>query len=424
MTEEECITAIYASWQKAQAHQDWNVPDRDKRHPEFTAPWLSRPVKVPTVLVTGSKGKGSTARMLAALLSQKGPCGLFTSPHVRQFRERIQVDGRMIPREDFIRLTQAVLQDLETVDLAPGQCLSPIGIQAMVARRYFAEQGVAFQVFECGKGVQYDDVGNIPHQWAIITPIFQEHVRELGPELVDIARDKAHILTPGTRQVFLALQEPAVLGVLLERAAQYGTKVSLYGRDFLARYVDQERGRLCFEVQTDTEPACNVCLNTTAAFQARNAALAVAAAQAILEGPVSTEALSQLGFPGRQEILRKEPFLILDACIHEQAARQLARTLKERGIKEAILVLAVPDDKDFLGVARTLAPYVRQIRVAKISADHYVITPHQLEVLQVLGLPLSWHDSIASALCDTTGPVVIAGTAAAARDVYPCIKEE
>lgn len=154
MTCEQAVDYIYASWQKADPDRQWDVPDSRKRHPELTASWLSKPVSVPTALVTGSKGKGSTARMLAALLEKQGPCGLLTSPHILDFRERIRLGGSMIGCRDFSRLVGEAKACLDTVAVPSGQFISPIGSQAMTARLYFEENHAAFQVFECGKGVQ------------------------------------------------------------------------------------------------------------------------------------------------------------------------------------------------------------------------------------------------------------------------------
>lgn len=424
---EQALEYVYASWQKAAPDERWDVPDCRKRHPEFTRPWLSAPVSVPAALVTGSKGKGSTARMLSALLNETGRCGLLTSPHLLDFRERIQLAGSMIGCSDFARFVTRVKSRLDTVSVPQGQFVSPIGIQAMAARLYFDENDAAFQVFECGKGVQFDDVGSIPHQTAVMTPVFREHLRELGGSLEAIARDKAHILQPGTRTLILARQEPVVRQIILDRAALLGVQVLEYGQDFRISSLRRDNDGIRFDVQTPHHAYRDVFLPTLAKFQAENCALALMAAQVMMGKPARPAAMAGLRFAGRQEVLSRSPLWLLDACINRESAQQLADSLTALDVKDALVILAVPDDKDPTQTARILAPFAGEIRICPVRSGHYRISPVQCRLLSDLEIPVTWRSSLEEALADDMPPetseapgsraVVLAGTTAFVSDV-------
>ena len=193
MTRAEAENYIYESYLKTEKEWDYSMPDSKKRHPEFSKPILeslNHNSRIPTVLVTGSKGKGSVACMIAQILSGSGNVGLMTSPHILKFNERFRVNGNCITDEEFCKLTEKTKELFAPVreTLQPGECISPIGIQCALALQFFGHHQTDYRVFECGKGVKFDDVNQIFHEYAVINSILLEHTRELGNTLSEIKR--------------------------------------------------------------------------------------------------------------------------------------------------------------------------------------------------------------------------------------------
>ena len=149
------------------------------------------------VLVTGSKGKGSTASFISSLLQANGyKTGLFTSPHYFSFNERIQVNGEAISDADLIRLANQIAPFVNKCmnELTANEYLGPIGIALAIALLYFKEQNVDYIILEAGKGGKYDDTNVVHNQWAVITPILREHIDELGPTISQIIEHKLGII--------------------------------------------------------------------------------------------------------------------------------------------------------------------------------------------------------------------------------------
>ncbi len=153
--------------------------------------------------------------------------------------------------------------------------------------------------------------------------------------------------------------------------------------------------------------------------------------------PSDPALLKSLNFAGRQEVLRRSPLWLLDACINRESACQLADSLRALDVKDALLVLAVPDDKDPTGTARILAPFAGEIRICPVTSGHYRITEDQCRILWNLGVPVNWCPSMDAALADRPWetvcardpvrqdcPVILAGTTAFVSDVYRWMQKQ
>lgn len=169
--------------------------------------------------ITGSKGKGTVARLAAARLAAAarleadgGPVGLFVSPNELDQADRIRIDGTPIPRAELIRLYETFAPDLARAKaaLTGGRYLSPFGIFLLIALAWFRENGVAWQVLEGGRGAAHDEVGRLPAETAVVTSIFLEHQDQIGPSLRDIAADKLAI-AEGAAATILGPEVPGVL---------------------------------------------------------------------------------------------------------------------------------------------------------------------------------------------------------------------
>ena len=431
MNRKEAEDLVYASYMRAAAYQNYGDRDALRRKPELTKEMIRSRAKAPSLLVTGSKGKGSVANMIAAILQQHGKVGLMTSPHIADFRERFRINGRMIEEASFARLMSQLEPEIRSLDakLPSDECISPMGIQAALALQWFGEEGTDFNVLECGKGARFDDVVNVPHTYAVINSIFLEHTRELGGSLEEIAFDKAHIISGTEECVFVGPQEPQALAVIRQRAEALRVPVRCYGMDFRAENIRFSRDGMHFDVVTGAKCYENLCVPLLGEHQARNAALAVAACRGIA-GELDVEevrrALASLVWPGRMEILSKEPFVLLDACINSASCGNVKQVLKELGIDRAAVVIGIPDDKDYAGVAREMAPLTGTMILTASGNPHYVFTDRQRVQLQEEGLAVCREacsgEAIARALASGL-PVVILGTTSLVAEVEQLFHE-
>ena len=398
------IDQLYHSYLKAVPYFAPDSPDALRRSPELLSPWLGAYSGEGNIVVTGSKGKGSLARMLAALLGTMGRTGLFISPHVTDFLERIAINGEQISKASFIRYAKTALEDAAKVErgLPQGAYVSPVGILALIAMRYFTDQQTVWRVLECGKGAKYDDVNRIPHRYAVIGTVFLEHTRELGASIEQIAADKAHVITKETRCVYVMEQEPAVSAVISEHARQMGVEAKWYGNDFSARGIRQDVTGLTADLWSDGRCYPRVHLPLLGSYQAKHAALALACFTDIAHSaPIPPEwrkALGAVRIPGRMEIVSEEPFVLLDSCIHEKSAKEVRRLLEELGIGRVVTVLCLPDDKDFIGVAGVLHGVSERVILTKIRHPHYPMVADQRRVLEQAGIGCEFETDFSIAL--------------------------
>jgi len=381
------------------------------------------------VLVTGSKGKGSTSRLISSLLGHLGyKVGLFTSPHLVDYRERIRIDGRAIGASDFVRLANRVEPAWETIErgLGASEYQGPVGVSLAIAVAWFAERDTDINVIECGRGGRYDDTNVLANEWAVITPILEEHVRELGPGIGDIVRHKLGIVkAPGTR-VYFGMQRddvrarieaeleaaraemigaeerpgntsPRIHGV--ERCAddfEEGrgkgghakfTGTAFAGESFAAERITLSPDGTSFDVRTDRARYRNLSLPLLGAFQAENAAVAVKLCEEIagaaLDPATVSACFAGLQWPGRCEIVSREPLTIVDGAIHRDSAAYLVRVVRALGLGEQARIAAVvgvPRDKDYAGVIEALAGVASRILVTRPDVSHLAFPEDALEV--------------------------------------------
>lgn len=345
-------------------------PDAEIRHPEWTRTLLerlSRPDRqLPTIMVTGSKGKGSTAFYLATVLRAHGlRVGFFSSPHLVDNLERLRIDGRAISPDDFLAVFHSIEPHLDYLqaEIPRDQYLGPVGTFAAMAALWFLESGVDVAVVETGRGARFDDVAEWAHEGAIITTVLPEHVVELGPTLRDIAWHKAGVIRPETRWIiapslpvlrpFLAHEDHDGLfaeHLWAESWPLSDVTVSQHGVGFILNSPD---GRLVGQV-----PAL-------ARFSADNARLALMAAARFL-GPafqpdVSLAALSSARFPGRADLIvpSSGPEVLVDGTVRRESAEAIMASLPHvmNNPRPIVPVVSVPADKDWIGVADRVAKF-------------------------------------------------------------------
>lgn len=416
---------IYASYLKAEKYLNFSDKDALKRHPEYTKDILQKLSKKPAITVTGSKGKGSVAYMVSEILQTKLNVGLMTSPHISDFCERFRFNGKQMSDKDFINCTEKIKSQFDKIEkaLLPSEYISPIGLQAAVALTYFNDKHTDINVIEHGKGAKYDDVTNITHQYAAINTIFLEHTRELGKTLEEIAADKVHTITDDVKVVATAEQKPEITDIIRKRANDKKCKLLEYGKDFWAENIKFSKSGMLFDAVTRLNKHENLKIPLLGIHQAKNCALAIALCEHILSHIDTSELkerLSQLNWPGRQEIISSDPFIMLDASINRVNAESVKETLKNMDFSKVATIIGIPDDKDFLGVAEVMADISGKIILTRSSNPHYIFTEKQIDKLEQKGIKAIYTNSLSEALNLARAyhlPTVILGTTSLISDV-------
>ena len=427
MTREEAEDFIYSYYMEVLPRTRYSDADGMKRDPRLTEEIIRRRHSGGlSVAVTGSKGKGSVAYILSRILGTSIRCGLMVSPHISRFNERFSVSGEYITDTEFIDIVSEIKDDFERIWNRSDKktAISPIGIQTVIAEEYFKRHGVLAQIYECGKGVRYDDVKNVPATYAVINSIFPEHKRELGPLLSDIAEDKADIIRPGVRACFSAGQDETVLSIIRERAAREGTALYVYGEDFEASDITYSGSGMKCDIRIGDDVVKGLEISLMGEHQCRNLALALALSKEILGLKLDQnmdrvrEVLKELRWPGRLSVIRRSPLVMVDCCINRMSAKSALDTTEQLGARDAAFILAIPDDKDYTGVAREVSKRGYDIILTRAVNPHYRFEGIQQGELFRQGIKADYRDSLASALDDTKArPVIILGTTAILNEV-------
>lgn len=375
-----------------------------ERHPEHTAQLLAtlgQPDQIAyNILVTGSKGKGSTAHFIAHLLQQSiQAVGLFTSPHLLDTLERIRINGCMITEGAFVETFETLRVPLEEMldNLSSGEYVGPVGIFACMAAQYFHNQGVTYAVYETGRGALYDDVVRIHHECAAITGILLEHVRELGPSLSDIARHKAGVITSETELVVLGVHDTILEDAVRARVDLLGsTPRIIVAADYchiITGEMNREGTRFAVEF-ADGRSYGDLYLPNVGAVIG-NLALAITVAEhtrgRIDERDVR-RAASHRGWPGRGEILSHTPFVLLDAGVRPESVASMLSQLTpfDRA------VLSIPDGKDQWGMTQLVAQHAGSVVLTGCTNPRLAYRfdtgslPHNVKVIENVSEALAW----------------------------------
>ena len=342
-----------------------------------------------TVHITGTNGKTSTARMAERLLAATGMrTGRFTSPHLATIRERIALDGEPISEEGFIAAWEDVAPYVEMVDErsvdAGGPRMSFFEVLTVMALAAFADHPVDVAVVEVGLGGTWDSTNVVPSDVEVITPVGRDHCAWLGDSLEEIAANKAGIIKDGATLV-TAAQPAAVQAVIAAAAAEHGV---VWRRELDPEEDPGEPGAGVLRV-VDRTPAVGgqmVVLATAAAvyedvfvplhgdYQARNALLALAAVEAVFGGRALPAKVVEDGFasvtsPGRLEVLRSSPTVLVDAGHNPHGVSALVGAVEEVfDFRHLVAVVGVMADKDAEGILSVLEPVTDAVVVVPIDS--------------------------------------------------------
>jgi dihydrofolate synthase/folylpolyglutamate synthase len=318
----------------------------------------------PAVHVAGTNGKGSTAAMLDAVLRAAGwRTGLYTSPHLVDFTERIRVGGRTIPRATVVERVARLRTELD----AAGIALTHFEFATLLAFEWFADVGIDVGVIEVGLGGRLDATNLVCPVATAITSIGIDHVEYLGHDVAAIAGEKAGILKPGV-PLALGAVPPEAERVIRARAAAVGAPVLRAGTDAVLEGAD---GGLVFRGPGARWDGLR--LGLRGAFQRANATvalLALAAARDRFPCPVAAvrDGLADVRWPGRLAVVGDRPLLVLDGAHNADGIATLVRELPAvvRG-RPVDLVFAVMADKDWTAMLAPLLPCVRRAVVTRVG---------------------------------------------------------
>ena len=311
----------------------------------------------PVIHITGTNGKTSTARLVESLLRALGlRTGRFTSPHLHDIRERIALDGRPIDVEKFLTAYDNVLPFLEIVDAADAAAGRPRMnyFQALVAIGYaaFADAPVDVAVVEVGLGGTWDATNVADGQVAVVTPIAIDHTRLLGSTEVQIALEKGGIIKAGAIAI-VGVQDPDVIEVLTERGEEVGARLAHEGNDFGVLTRDVAVGGQLVSLRGLAGDYKDLFLNRHGAHQA----------------PGGCVYSDSPGAPGRLEIVRRSPTILVDAAHNPAGALTLATALAEEFTFTTLVgVLAILTDKDAASMLETLEPVLAELVVTRSTS--------------------------------------------------------
>lgn len=387
------------------------------------------------VTVAGTKGKGSTCAMIEAIVRHAGlRVGLWTSPHLHSYRERIQVNRQLISEADLIRLVEQARPAVDALLQSEYGPPSTFALGLGLALRYFAEQQADLVVLEVGLGGRYDSANAIEPILSVITSISYDHMDFLGSTLSTIAAEKAGILRPGIPGI--TIEQPAEAQTVLDAQAR-----AVGARWFVAAEGAGARGNQAADTVVVFDPYAEYGGPQTTAlagtFQRENARLAVGAALLLREAglPIDsaavTQGLAQACWPARFEVVEGRPPVVIDGAHNGDSCRRLVESLQQRFPgQKLVLVFGSSRDKDLERMLAELVPAVwqwvltrsghpRAMVAMDVLRDRIIQTDPQaqVEVEPVVAQALSRAQDLAG----PDGIVCVTGSlfvAAAAREVF------
>lgn len=399
---------------------------------------------MPVILVAGTNGKGSTAIMIDALLRASGlRVGRFSSPHLSDVRERIVIDGEPIAEDRFADLWADVEPYVAMVDAQQLDAVAMTFFEVITGMAYaaFADAPVDVAVVEVGLGGRWDATNVADATVAVVTPIGLDHTHILGSTIAEIAGEKAGIIKSGSTAV-LAGQDPEAARVLLERAIEVGAPVKAEGPDF--GVIDRRLavGGQLLRLETFAGPVGDVFLPLFGEHMARNAALAVAAVEALLGAQplnpeIIVEGIGAVEAPARLETVRTSPPIVIDTAHNPQAAKVMVDAVTESYDFDPIIgVVAMMQDKDAEQVLEIFAGKMDQVVITQVSTGQRarpvddlaaiaesVWSTHQVHRAATMAEALD----LAVMLADTSSAqagVLVAGSVIAAGEARDLLKKE
>jgi dihydrofolate synthase/folylpolyglutamate synthase len=406
--------------------------------------------KLRIVHIAGSKGKGSTSAMLESTLRQAGyRTGLFTSPHLCQVEERIQVDAEPISPHDLATLMSEIRAAIGQMEKAgpdtsiSGQAVTFFEVATALGFLYLARRKVDVAVIEVGLGGRFDSTNVCQPLVSVITSISLDHTQQLGDRLASIAMEKAGIVKPG-RPTVSGVTSPEARQVIESICHERHSALRQLGRDF---HFEHEPGQVCklvdsqpprVQVTTLLRAWPAIELGLWGAHQAANAAVAVACVEQLREFGLRIDdravqaGLTNVCWPARMEIVGREPIVILDCAHNVASAQALVDTLRtsfpatrSEGqsaefpdgelLGKRVLIFAGSNDKDLSGMLDILAPPFDQVFLTSYSHSPRAVPAERL------GEILRKQSTVPFTICPTPAEASMSAQNAVDKDDLICI---
>ena len=358
-----------------------------------------------TVHIAGTKGKGSTAAMVASALTTAGyTTGLYTSPHLNTLRERFRVDGEMIAEGELVSVVEGLKPEVEAIneEAVYGE-LTTFELLTALAFAFFALKGVDFQVLEVGLGGKYDATNIILPEVCVITSISLDHTDVLGDSLTQIAAEKAGIIKPGV-VVVLSPQADEVVRVIEEVCLRQGAELVRVGRDVTWRSLGFDHKRQSLEVRGRLG-SYKMSIPLLGQYQLDNAATAVAVLEVLaakgfnISRDSIINGLEGVNWVGRFQVLGHQPLLVVDGAHNPDSAQKLRQSLVEYfDFDRAILVTGVSCDKDIDGIVSELVTLFDRVIVTRAHHPRSMALEQLAAAFQKHGVEVQAKQSVPEAL--------------------------
>ena len=353
--------------------------------------------------IAGSNGKGSVAAILASIYDRMGcRVGLFTSPHLIDFRERFQINGRMISQDRTLTLIREIREKTDTLE--PPTFFEFVTALAII---YFQREKVDIAIMEVGLGGRLDATNVIQPLVSVITTITREHQDYLGKTLEKIALEKAGIIKAGVPLV-AGVTQKKIRGLLEDLCQRKGSPLFLAGRDFRTRKTGKGEfnylgpGSLVGEGE---EALKDLQLGLLGDHQIRNAGLALTVVRLLSEKGFADhpekirQGLREAAWPGRLEVLSEKPRVLLDGAHNPGAMRALSQSLRrEFTYRRLFLLIGMMKDKDLKGTLKAIVPLADALFLTRAEYDRSADPQELLRLLPALKTKASVFSTLPAAL--------------------------
>jgi len=331
-----------------------------------------------TVHISGTNGKGSTAAIIESILRTAGlKTGLYTSPHILDFRERIQINRSLIEKEDTTELILRIKKAVKILDIP----ITFFEFGTVLAFLYFKENDTDVNILEVGLGGRLDATNLCKAEISIITSISYDHTEFLGNDLKQIAFEKASIIKErGT--VFAHIPNEEIFNVVNSLAQDRGASIYRLNKEFQITQIEAKRGHQIFNFFTDKSELTGLKLPLMGHFQAQNAGLALAACNKFLgknDEDVTRKGLEQVQWEGRLEVISEAPMVVLD-CAHNVASvsNMTAELRKNHDFSRCLVVLGLMKDKEIDKIIEILSDFGDRFYLVQVNPQRGE-TPERLK---------------------------------------------
>ena len=363
-------------------------------------------LKAKTVHIAGSKGKGSTAAMIASVLTAAGyRTGLFTSPHLHLYNERIRIDGRYITNDEIVALLNKIRPAIEATnrEVSANEHLSTFEITTALGFCHFAENNVDFQVIEVGLGGRLDATNVVSPEVCVITSLSLEHTDMLGSTLTAIATEKAGIIKEDV-PVVSSPQQPEAAAVIEAAARQRNAPLIKVGQDIFVESVGVKEFRQSLRV-TGRLRNYDFDIPLLGQYQLDNAGAAIGAIESLMEkGNLIhqsniIEGMAGVIWEGRLQVLNRQPLVVVDGAHNGDSAHKLKESLRQYfKFEKTVLVIGMSSDKDLASIVAELAPLFKTVIATRSNHPRSMPTSRIVDEFRKLGIAAAEMDNIADAL--------------------------